>query len=59
MLSARVLLATFDAVYLIALGVWLGAMAFFSFGIAPIIFKVLDRESAAKFVRALFPKYYV
>ena len=58
MLTARMLLAGFDSVYLIALGVWLGMMAFFSFGIAPIIFKVLDAQSAAKFVRAVFPRYY-
>ena len=58
MLTASALLATFDAVYFIALGVWLGSMAFLSFGVAPIIFKVLDPQAASKFVRTLFPRYY-
>jgi hypothetical protein len=56
--SARFLLATFDAVYLIAMTAWIGAMLFFSFGVAPLIFRVLGAEAAAKFVRALFPRYY-
>lgn len=32
---------------------------FFSFGIAPIIFKVLPIDHAGRFVRALFPRYYM
>jgi len=56
--TARLLLATFDSLYLIALTAWVGAILFFSFGVAPIIFRVLGAESAAKFVRALFPRYY-
>jgi len=36
----------------------LGAMLFFSIGVAPVIFRVLDMESGARFVRALFPVYY-
>lgn len=57
-MNAPVLLVLFDAAYLIALAAWIGAILFFSFGVAPIIFKVLAPESAAKFVRALFPRYY-
>ncbi len=53
------LLVLFDALYLLALAAWVGAIAFFSFGVAPIIFRVLGKESAAIFVRALFPRYYV
>tara|TARA_B110000967_G_scaffold169664_1_gene179235 strand:- start:438 stop:827 length:390 start_codon:yes stop_codon:yes gene_type:complete len=36
----------------------LGAMLFFSFVIAPIIFKVLDVKNAGIFVRRIFPHYY-
>ena len=36
----------------------LGIMLFFSFGIAPIIFKVLKENDARKFVRKIFPYYY-
>jgi uncharacterized membrane protein len=56
--QARLLLKIFDSVYLFSLATWVGSILFFSFGIAPIIFKVLDANSAAKFVRALFPRYY-
>ena len=58
-MTAPVLLGIFDSVYLIALTAWVGSILFFSFGIAPIIFKVLDAESAGKFARALFPRYYL
>ena len=37
----------------------LGAMLFFSFVIAPVIFKVLDANNASKFVRRIFPHYYL
>ena len=37
----------------------LGAMLFFSFVIAPVIFKVLDANNAGKFVRKIFPYYYL
>ena len=36
----------------------LGIMLFFSFAIAPIIFKVLKENDARKFVRTIFPYYY-
>ena len=57
-MSPRLLLAIFDGVYVTALAAWVGAILFFSFGVAPIIFRVLGAEAAAKFVRALFPRYY-
>ncbi len=57
-MNARWLLATFDSIYLFALASWVGAILFVSFGVAPIIFRVLGAEAAAKFVRALFPRYY-
>jgi hypothetical protein len=37
----------------------LGAMLFFSLVIAPVIFKVLDANNASKFVRKIFPHYYL
>ncbi len=36
-----------------------GAMAFFSFLMAPLIFIKLEAEIAGKFVRAVFPWYYL
>tara|TARA_B100000941_G_C28474098_1_gene538126 strand:+ start:562 stop:948 length:387 start_codon:yes stop_codon:yes gene_type:complete len=39
-------------------GIVLGMMIFFSFVLAPMIFKVLDAENAGKFVRKIFPYYY-
>jgi hypothetical protein len=41
------------------LGAWLGAMAFFSFLGAPTAFRVLDEETAGRYVNATFPKYYL
>ena len=57
-MSPRLLLAIFDSIYLFSLTAWVGAILFFSFGVAPIIFRVLGAEAAARFVRALFPRYY-
>jgi hypothetical protein len=58
-MSSRILLAVFDSVYVLALTAWVGSILFFSFGVAPIIFTVLGEQAAAKFVRALFPRYYL
>ena len=33
----------------------LGIMLFFSFAVAPVIFKVLEENDARKFVRTIFP----
>jgi hypothetical protein len=45
--------------YLLTLGVWVGSIIFFSFFVAPTIFKVLKPEDAARLQRAMFPKYYL
>jgi Domain of unknown function (DUF4149) len=58
-LTSRYLLAVFDSVYVVALAAWVGSSLFFSFGVAPIIFKVLGVETGGKFVRAVFPRYYL
>ena len=58
-MTARILLIVFDAVYLIALTAWVGSILFFSFGVAPIIFKVLSprrrRGSSGPCSRAITP----
>ena len=36
----------------------LGIMLFFSFAVAPVIFKVLKENEARRFVRTIFPYYY-
>ncbi len=45
-------------VYLLALGCWLGAMVFFSFITAPILFTRLPVAEAGKVVAGIFPRYY-
>lgn len=45
--------------YLVTLAVWVGSIVFFSFAVAPTVFKVLKPEDAAKLQRAVFPKYYL
>jgi hypothetical protein len=48
----------FDSVYLVALTGWVGSILFFTFAVAPIVFKVLGPEAGGAFVRALFPRYF-
>lgn len=43
---------------LVAIAIWLGAMGFFAFVIAPAAFATLEREAAGRFVGAVFPRYY-
>jgi uncharacterized membrane protein len=47
-----------NALYLLALIVWIGGLIFFSFVGAPSIFKTLPPEFAGKVVGAIFPRYY-
>jgi hypothetical protein len=44
--------------YRVLSSIWLGSIVFFSFVIAPQIFKVLPRFEAAKLQNHLFPFYY-
>lgn len=37
---------------------WLGIMAFFSFAVAPLVFRTLDRATAGQAVTAVLPRYY-
>jgi hypothetical protein len=57
--TGRYLLAVFDSVYLIALASWVGSTLFFSFGVAPIMFKEPAADAAGRLVRALYPRYYL
>ncbi|HYB41391.1 MAG TPA: DUF4149 domain-containing protein, partial [Candidatus Methylomirabilis sp.] len=43
----------------IAVSLWLGAMAFLAFCVAPAAFTTLDREAAGRLVTAIFPRYYL
>ena len=45
--------------HLSALAAWLGALAFFSFVVAPTLFGSLPREDAGRAVSAIFPRYYM
>jgi len=44
--------------HLLALGVWVGKIAFFSFVVAPAIFSTLGPERAGEVVSGIFPRYY-
>ncbi len=46
-----------SALYLTA--IILGAMIFFSFVVAPTTFRLLDEENSRKFIRGIFPFYYL
>jgi Domain of unknown function (DUF4149) len=58
-MTTRHLLALFDSIYLLAMAAMVGSIVFFSFAVAPIIFRVLGTEAGGRFVRALFPRYYL
>ena len=51
-------LLVFNFIYLLSLVCWLGAIIFFSFFVAPVVFKALDREKAGELVGIIFPRYY-
>ena len=53
--------ATFNAPGLsgLAVGGLFGGMLFFSFVMAPLIFRKLPLEAASRFVRQVFPVYYL
>jgi uncharacterized membrane protein len=46
------------AAFWLALVVWLGAVVFFSFVVAPSVFGVLPPETAGQVVGTIFPRYY-
>jgi hypothetical protein len=58
-MTARQLLALFDSVYLLAMAALVGGIVFFTLVVAPIVFRILGTEAGGRFVRALFPRYYL
>jgi hypothetical protein len=58
-MSSRFLLGVFDSVYVVAMAAWVGSILFFSFGVVPTIFGVLGEQAGGRFVRVLFPRYYL
>jgi uncharacterized membrane protein len=52
-LTALALIALFTVALL------LGGMVFFAAIVAPLVFKVLPAEPGGRFIRALFPRYYL
>ena len=48
-----------DQLVLYLTSIILGMMIFFSFVVAPVTFKLLDEENSRKFVRGIFPYYYL
>jgi hypothetical protein len=45
--------------YLLTLAAWIGSIIFFSFIIAPTVFKTLKPEDAALLIRRIFNHYYL
>ncbi|MFQ5994847.1 MAG: DUF4149 domain-containing protein [Acidiferrobacterales bacterium] len=45
-------------IILAGLVTWVGGIAFFSFIVAPVAFRVLEQKEAGRLVRAIFPRYY-
>ena len=43
---------------LVCVAGWLGIMAFFSFAVAPVVFRAIDRAVAGQAVAAVLPRYY-
>lgn len=51
-------MATVHGLAVLATASVFGGMAFFSFVLAPLVFRVLEKEAASAFLRAAFPLYY-
>jgi uncharacterized membrane protein len=47
-----------SAVYRLALSLWVGGMALFTFVVTPAIFRTQGRDAAGKIVGAIFPLYF-
>jgi hypothetical protein len=48
-----------STIALFATALCLGGMVFFTVVIAPIVFRVLDADAGGRFIRALFPVFYL
>lgn len=51
--------ALINFIYLLSLVCWIGSIIFFSFFVAPVVFKTLEREKAGEVVGIIFPRYYM
>lgn len=56
---AELLPAFRNVILLFALAIWGGMVFFFTFVVAPAVFAALDRDSAARLLGGLFPKYFL
>ncbi len=52
-------MAALSTIALFATALCLGGMVFFTVAIAPIVFRVLDADAGGRFIRALFPVFYL
>jgi len=50
---------TIKWLYLLTLVVWIGSIIFFSFVVAPTVFKTLKPEDAGMLIRRIFSQYYL
>ena len=48
----------FPALYRLALSLWVGGIALFTFIVTPVIFRTHGRDDAGKIVGAIFPLYF-
>jgi hypothetical protein len=46
-------------IYLLSLVCWIGSIVFFSFFVAPVVFKTFEREQAGEVVGIIFSSYYM
>ena len=47
-----------SAVYRLALSLWVGGIALFTFVVTPVIFRAHGRDAAGKIVGSIFPAYF-
>jgi len=47
-----------SAVYRLALSLWVGGIALFTFVVTPVIFRTQERDAAGKVVGSIFPVYF-
>jgi hypothetical protein len=47
------------ALVIACVAAWLGVMAFFSFAVAPLVFREIDRPTAGAVVALVLPRYYL
>jgi hypothetical protein len=47
-----------SALYRLALSLWVGGIALFTFVVTPVIFRTQGRDAAGKIVGAIFPLYF-